>query len=426
MRKNKLTPEQLNLIMSGQATVSLEDNDLNINITAEHEGDQDPEAADADGIALDTSGTPEAAELDVQDAAADVEAAADDVESMDNTVANLESIALTLCNISLEGHQMTPAAVALLQNSVNIALTGRNGLNADIIGVASLEDFDLMEADALEASLEGVMDALESSKKTAVEFLRKLWANFVQFLKNMFSASEAALSKSNSAVKAVNEAKGETTGEVELPSILGTEISAKRVDTLAALVEDIINAKTVGLEALLKGDGASKEDLVKEFAKFNDPITGYKDKSFIGGFTVGVDSEGYPTVSSKEGQGSVKVKTPSVSELKAIAASTQKLAARLNDYQKGKGQREKFTNALIKANAESAGANSGNKVLDDGGNKFKAYKEAAKAGYSVASAAKTGWNKRINVETKVIGKAIAAVNAVNNVIAKSLKTIESK
>ena len=57
-------------------SVSNEDNDLVVNINAEHKGEEGAEeevvAADVDNVPLDTSETPEAAELDAADAGAEL------------------------------------------------------------------------------------------------------------------------------------------------------------------------------------------------------------------------------------------------------------------------------------------------------------------------------------------------------------------
>lgn len=396
-----------------QTVVSLEENDVNININADVDAEPQDEAAaepvaaepvveaDVDAVPLDTSDTPEAAELDATEAGADVEATADDVEELDNTLESLEAIHVALESIQTQGLEFTPAAAQLLHVALGNAV-GHYGLTPAAVGVASVEDFEVAPLSSQEVSMEAVGDTIKAAAESLVKFLKELLANIVNFVKGIFSAVEAAKQKNEKVIKALADAKA-TKNEITLPGILNGQLSAAKVKGVAGFIEAVVKTKTADIEAAVRGSSVTSDEIKSRFTAL---YQGVKD-GVPGQITVGI-SDGYPTITYADGE-SKKIKTPSLSELQATAKANQALIAAIAEYKSAEAARKKMTDVLIANTA----ANKFSEAKEGDGNVLV---ELVKARRSAANL----WSKRIAFETKAIGKALAYANAVNNALASAI------
>lgn len=403
--------------------LGLEENDLNININAEHEGDKgDSEEGVSDftgggeavvetvetepapePIEEDTSGTPEAAELDVGDASEEVETTNEQIEDVSEAAEGLEGIALTLARISVEGLEINEAAHALLTNQYNFVTRKYPALQREDKRVASFEAFSVSQEQGLTVSLEKVMDNLRNAGKAVATFLKDLWQKFLALLGHVTSAAQVMRKK---ATELSTAKAGTQPAEVNVPGIIRKIADGKgevALQQLTGLVTGITEGRYEVIAAAVKGGG----DVVAGLKEFNAGLKSYSDLSdgFLGGFKLEVSEDNVPKATAVEGGDSKSVKAFDVGTVQKYAKQVVALADAIETYKRSESVRKKITDMLIAAIAESNGTG------DDPGRiaKWKAARKAAQL-----------WGRQINFEQTVIRKAISAGNAVNNVCAASL------
>lgn len=402
-------------------TVSKEDNDLNITINAEHEGDADNgegEAADlgaepapvetveettpvaeepivdaAEPVAEDTSGTPEAAELDVQEAAEEMDETQEQIENVNEATEGLEALALTLAQISVEGIEVTPLAAQMLNNQYDFACRKFPVLRQQSLRVASCEDFAISNEDATTVSLEKVMDGIKNGVKAVIEFLKNLGQQFLKLLGHVLSASAVMKRKAESLQAQAKSFKGEAK-EVSVASLLTSkDLSVASIKELA----DALNAiGTKGYEALANGGGNIGADA------HVDSVKGFFGKTFIGGFKI-ENTTGGPGITSVAGKDGVKIKL-SATEAGALAGAVVKLAEAIEAYKRGESVRKnvvkKLTDEATALSNSTGGENAG---------KLQALRKRMNA-----------VSELMSFEKRLIGKALAVGNATNNVVAAAI------
>lgn len=380
--------------------VSAEENDVNININADVDGEQnggvEAPAVDADAVPLDTSDTPEALELDAADAGADVEDTAEEVVELDNTSQALESIYFALESINTNNQEFTPAAAALLHVAVNNA-AGRYGVSAESLEMPSMEDVEVAPISSLETSMEAVGESIKAVAAGVVTFLKELLQKIATFVKTIFSATEAAKVKNEQVIKALADAKG-IKDTITVPGILKGELSVAGINAVSKFIDAITGTKFADIEATLRGEAVTKEQVATRFTEMYRGVRG----GIPGQASVTINSEGYPEINYSEAEAK-EIKTPYLSELQAAAKANQALIAKIVAYKQAEGVRKKTTELLIKLAGENAGEDA--KFTE----RFTARRAAAKL-----------WSKRIGFESKAIGKALAYANAVNNALASAI------
>lgn len=412
-------------------TVSKEDNDLNITINAEHEGDNDAgegEAADlaatepapvetveettpveavpgegevteepvvdaAEPVVEDTSGTPEAAELDVQEAAEDMDETQEQIENVNESVEGLEALALTLAQISVEGIEVTPLAAQMLNNQYDFAVRKFPVLRTQPLRVASCEDFAVSQEDATTVSLEKVMDGIKNGVKAVIEFLKNLGQQLLTLLGHVLSASAVMKRKAESLQAQAKAFKGEAK-EVSVAGLLTSkDLSVASIKELA----DALNAiGTKGYEALANGDGNIGADA------HVDSVKGFFGKTFIGGFKI-ENTNGGPGLTSVAGKDGVKIKL-SATEAGALAGAVVNLAQAIEAYKRGESVRKN----VVKKLTDEATALSNSTGGEDAG-KLQALRKRMNA-----------VSQLMSFEKRLIGKALAVGNATNNVVAAAI------
>lgn len=417
-------------------TVSKEDNDLNITINAEHEGDADNgegEAADlsaepapvetveettpieavpgegevveepivdaAEPVAEDTSGTPEAAELDVQEAAEDMDETQEQIENVNEATEGLEALALTLAQISVEGIEVTPLAAQMLNNQYDFAVRKFPVLRQQSLRVASCEDFAVSNEDATTVSLEKVMDGIKNGVKAVIDFLKNLGQQLLTLLGHVLSASAVMKRKAESLQTQAKSFKG-SAKEVSVAGLLTSkDLSVASIKELA----DALNAiGTKGYEALASGEGNIGADA------HIDSVKGFFGKTFIGGFKI-ENTNGGPGLTSVAGKDGVKIKL-AAAEAGALAGAVVNLAQAIEAYKRGESVRKN----VVKKLTDEATALS-NSTGGESAGKLQALRKRMNA-----------VSQLMSFEKRLIGKALAVGNATNNVVAAAIdgKTAE--
>ena len=411
-------------------TVSKEDNDLNITINAEHEGDNDAgdgEAADfgadpapvetveettpveavpgegevteepvvdaAEPVAEDTSGTPEAAELDVQEAAEDMDETQEQIENVNEATEGLEALAITLAQISVEGIEVTPLAAQMLNNQYDFAVRKFPTLRHQSLRVASCEDFAVSQEDATTVSLEKVMDGIKNGVKAVIEFLKNLGQQLLTLLGHVLSASAVMKRKAESLQAQAKSFKGDAK-EVSVAGLLTSkDLSVASIKELA----DALNAiGTKGYEALANGGGNIGADA------HVDSVKSFFGKTFIGGFKI-ENTNGGPGLTSVAGKDGVKIKL-SATEAGALAGAVVNLAQAIETYKRGESVRKK----VVKKLTDEATALS-NSTGGESTGKLQALRKRMNA-----------VSQLMSFEKRLIGKALAVGNATNNVVAAAI------
>ena len=428
-------------------TVSKEDNDLNITINAEHEGDADNgegEAADlsaeptpvetveettpieavpgegevaeepivdaAEPVAEDTSGTPEAAELDVQEAAEGMDETQEQIENVNEATEGLEALAITLAQISVEGIEVTPLAAQMLNNQYDFAVRKFPALRHQSLRVASCEDFAVSNEDATTVSLEKVMDGIKNGVKAIVAFLKNLGQQLLTLLGHVLSASAVMKRKAESLQTQAKSFKG-SAKEVSVAGLLTSkDFSVASIKELADLLNSI---GTKAYEPYLNfGAESFGDESLKENGIHNESLKPYIGKTFIGGFKVDHkleernDGTGITAVEGKEG---VKVKL-SGAEAGALAGAVVNLANAIESYKRGEAVRKKVISHLT-------GFAEGIDSVEEG-RRVKMLPLIRKVMAKVSTA--------MAFEKRLIAKALAVGNATNNVVAAAIdgKTAE--
>lgn len=394
--------------------VSVEENDVNINITAETEGGEStaPEVVEAepavidtevdvDAIPLDTSETPEASELEVQEVQDQADETVDDIQELDSSLDSLESIYYTLANISAEGMEITPAVARLTHVAVQNAI-GRFGLTTDDAGVASIEAIELAPQAQIEASMEGIAETIKQGALQVAEQMKKLITYLGEQIKVLLTATGRSSKRLDQVEGALRGFKGEFNGTVNVPAILNGHYKAADLNKAAQAGKDFLSAKVADIGVLAKSANVTPDAIKSAFAKANASAAKYADKEALPGFKFGVTEEGvvYPVkIEGKAVEGTI-----TQSEAAGIITAARALLNVSKDYNSAKGSRKQVSDAISAGASKGAGDDQQAKAVADGRRKL------AKA-----------WSRQVNEETRVAGMLVSYANAAGSVVAQSLK-----
>lgn len=404
-------------------TASLEDNDLNINIQAEHEGDADNagegtdlgefdnsaveetvavEPVDEEALVADTSGTPETAELDVVEA----DAAAGDVtgkmDQVGDAVEALESMAIQIATLSLENREPSPATVAALNIQYDFITRNFPKMQKSESRVASCEDYAADYEKAHNVSLESVMGKIKEGAKAVWKWFRDLATKIAAFFGHALSAATVMGNKA----KALKE-KAQRTNEykvVDVPAIIGGKLDAQHIKTLTDFLKAMATQDYKELATAIE-----KGEETKESATYYAILSGgsskairaYKGKDLIGNIKITGGDTSYFKCELSEGKAST-IKFGKGTAV-GIADAVIALSEALGDYKRTQAVRiaaEKRINA-----AES-------KIGDDQGKMARASKWLR------------GFGEVRAFERRIVARALAVGNAANNVLSKAV--VEAK
>lgn len=395
--------------------VSVEENDVNININAETEGgnestpevveaepaELDVTAVDEDAIPLDTSETPEASELEVQDVQSDADDTVDDIEELDNSLDSLESIYFTLANISAEGMEVTPGLARLTHVAVQNAVARFNLTPADC-GIPSVEAMDLAPEAEVQVAMEGILETAKAGAKQIVEQMKKLIAFIAEFVKSVTTAAGRTEKRIGDVEKAVRGFKGTWNESVTVPAVLNGWYKGADLSKAAEAAKSATNAKYADLAVAAKATNSNAEGIRKVFAKANAAALAKGDAEVMPGVKFGQTEEGALTVNKLESK-STEAKV-SQGEVTAILAGAKKLVDVAKAYDAGKNTRKQISDTIAKAVYVSEGDKDVGAIM---ANKRK----FAKA-----------WSRQLNEETRVVGLAISYANAATAVVAQGMRS----
>lgn len=402
---SKLTQAQILAKLGANARSSVEDNDVNIHIAADVEADNaiDPET-------LDTSTTPEAAELDVLDQQADVENAVDDAEEMNEVVSGLEALYVEALAISEEGLPMDGAAARLLQ--CNVAnLTRKFGLTPAEIGVASVEDYGVFPESSHTASLEGIGDTIKAGITRLVEFLKNIWNKITGFVKGLFDSTLAARNK-NKALQAKLKDKGVTGKEVTVSALVAADVTDASAGSrnLVDFATEVNHVRfSLVLDALGRDDVGPKE-INEAMVTMLDGLTKFTEKRLFGGHKFSIADSGLPQYKRVENLTSRKVKLTR-DQVQVCLNGSDNLIKCVEKY-KGKQAQQKSVNDAMTKIVKQTAAKPDAKMMQ---------------AYKARSVAVSSWNSFVSLETSVMASCLSVANALNNAAAASIgKAKEAK
>lgn len=400
-------------LLAGMGTVvSLEDNDLNININADHEGDgeagDDVGVADFDNTAPagtepavgdiggdenldgDTSGTPETAELDVAEAGGEVDEVAEQIDDVNDTAAGLESIVLQLATISQEGIEVTPFIANSIRTQYDFVTRKFPKLRVDAAGgqvVASVESWTVSQESETESMMGKAVGKLKSTGAAIVKFLKDLWEKIKAMFGSLTSASSIMRKKAASLKGRAASGK-----PITLPAVLtSAPFSADSINKLTALIKDVAGAKINAAELVEKG-----------WSAFNATATiaQHKNKgTYLGNFTIDV-VDTVPVVKSAEAskEKNVNLRTGDVS---SIATAVIGLADALDTYKREEALRKTVNDKLLQILQVE--------VKPEDGTRYAKWQKAREVS--------SKWGKFAGFEARLIKKAVAVGNAANNALA---------
>lgn len=384
-----------------ETNYSFEDNDLNININAEHEGDA---LEDEDGVALDTSDTPEAAELDIQDAAEEVEGPAEQVEEVADATEALESIYLALQELEYSGESLTPQAARFMNIAVDHAMRPFGGTAADV-GVASMEDFEFSPTSALTASMEGIGDSIKKGFDAIVKFFTDLCKRIADFFRNLFDGVKAAQGKADKINAKLTTGKVTTKDKVKVPGMFGGEYPqvaelTKCVRTVTT-VDGYARSVAQGVLKVMKADAGVLDELMKlseKIANINEAVSDYVN--------IEVSSEpGKLSIKTKKEEGkATDVAVPALERVKAVLGENIKVLNTLATYRKGADQRKKDYDVVRKEIAKAIDGIDEQTMMQ----RLKQRRAASRMLSNLAA-----------VENKIVARVLSVANATNNVVAGS-------
>lgn len=402
---SKLTHEQI-FGAFARTTVSMEENDLNINIQAEHEGEQ----VDEDQVPLDTSDAPEAAELDVADAIDETEEELDGADDVVDVVESLESLRCSLEAIQEQGVEFTPAAALLTQVAVDNAVSRLPGLSASAIGVPSMEDFDYAPATSLTVSIEKIGETISAGFKASGDFIKKIWGKIKTFFIRIFDAAKGAKMKNDSIVKQLDGIDGSATAgdaTVTVPGLVGA-LNVRSVNNTLEVIKTINNSPVKIVDASMTAMAGEDKSTITNI--FNNGLTKLNGKVYpFGGMAFSIEQGKVISVTSSAGGDAKAEKVPSLQELKSLAAANGNLIDVLIDIRKQEGRHKKVNETMTALNG---------KILNLRARKTE-NAELTKTMSSNANTAVSAYNQRVSFELNVIGKALSAANALNNVLASA-------
>lgn len=134
---------------------------------------------------LDTSETPEASELEVQDADAEVEGDDAVSDNVEDAVTSLESLYLTLDMVASQESTMSDSTFALMQLHLN-TIGGRLGATAGQL-VPSTESDDWFLQRDIVASQEAILDRIKEGTKEFGNTIRKMYESVKTYVKTLAS-----------------------------------------------------------------------------------------------------------------------------------------------------------------------------------------------------------------------------------------------
>lgn len=365
----------------------------------------------------DTSNSPEAIEAHVQEGASDVHSAVTEVEDIGDALVGLESIALQLHRIKDSGATVSAESVSFL--TLAVANATRKFPAVDN-GVPAMEDFVLNPARASTVSLESVGAKIKTAFEAFITMIKNLIQRIGAFLGHITSGGAVAERKAKSLLEKLDKVNtnAKSTKEISFPAaVVNPVLSVGSINKLTDIISSVNKAKFSEVLAIFNKLKAGRNgeislgELTSEMQKIFEAYGKFADDAYIGNLSfkntefppaitlVDAEAKSYPCPNQKTvkdylnaniklTQGIVELKKSSRERAAALATLTQVLKATQDSMSRDSENVKMGTISLIRATIQFI-------------------------------------NKLVSFETRVLGRALQAANAINNVCAASITALEA-
>lgn len=385
---------------------------------------QEPENPFLDTLTNETpeAQTPEQIEVAIVEDASEVVEAVSVVEDVTVAVESLEAIALHLSQLKDKGKAVSVEGVALLNISVENAVRKFPAFKKTTT-VDSLENFTINPADATTVSLENIGDKIKAGYEAVVKFLKDLWEKFKAFLGNILSGAaiaEKAARKNMEDVKTANTSK-RAEGDITIPAILNNPVLTKAtIDNLTKVVGSIgmVSYRDVvaNFEKIQARENVPIEFVKDALNKVFDAYGRMSEDAYLGNLSFNND-QFPPTITMLESS-TRQAKPLTIAQVKEFTAANILLCGAISQLKKTLAERSKAISQLA-AQIELV-ARRLNKTGDD--ENIKADSQITPAEVMTYLRTASQLLNKVNVfETKILGRAVQAANAINKVCADSIK-----
>lgn len=412
----RLSVSEMTKRFGSKTNVSNEENDVNININADvdGEGENDNEGFVEEAEALDTSDTPETAELDVQDSAAEVNESIDETEEVSETIDGLENIYLSLAQMSVEGLQLDGSSAILLHGHVN-QLAAKYGLTSDEVGIASVEDITLYPNNALTDSMEGIMDSISAIGNKITETMSDVGFKIANFAKALFNSIKATKDKTNRLRQIISAGSSKEKKVVKV----GVNLPVRNSGLNIPVIEDLANvtrkitennlakAESVFVMNVEQLDNFATEVYYEDVLK---SVKAFANKDLAGNVSLKLNDEddiiGLKPIQNKNAKSEITIGKDEALKLLDVVDDLMDVVEGYKNTQKYRTKLNKTAVAAVKKDQAAL------KTEDMG------LVKRVITGMRVKRKVGKDFKAVVGVEIALIKKCIEVANATNNVVAK--------
>ena len=344
------------------------------------------------------------------------------VEDVSVAIESLEAVALHLHQLKDEGKVISVESLTLLNIGVDNAVRKFPAFKKSVT-VDSLENFTLDASNATNVSLENIGAKIKAGYEALVAFLKNMWEKFKAFLGNILSGAaiaEKAARKNMEDVKTANTSK-RAEGDITIPAILNNPVLTKAtIDNLTKVVGSIgmVSYRDVvaNFEKLQARENVPIEFVKDALNKVFDAYGRMSEDAYLGNLSFNND-QFPPTITMLESS-TRQAKPLTIAQVKEFTAANILLCGAISQLKKTLAERSKAISQLA-AQIELV-ARRLNKTGDD--ENIKADSQITPAEVMTYLRTASQLLNKVNVfETKILGRAVQAANAINKVCADSIK-----
>lgn len=365
----------------------------------------------------DTSTSPEAVEAQVQESASDVHTAVTEVEDIGDAIVGLESIAIQLHRIKAAGATVSAESASFL--SLAVANATRKFPAAEI-GVPAMEDFVLNPERASTVSLESVGVKIKAAFEAFVTMIKNMIQRIAAFMGHITSGGAVAERKAKSLLEKLDKVNtnAKSTKEISFPAVLVNPVlSNGAINKLTDVITSVNKAKFAEVLAIFEkikqgrhGDITIGE-LTSEMQKIFESYGKFSDDAYIGNLSF--KNTDFPPAIVLVDAEAKSYPCPNQKTVKDYLQSNIKLAQAITELKKTSRERATALGNLMT-------------VLKATQDQLSRDPENLKMGVmALVRGAIQFINKLVSFETRILGRALQASNAINNVAAASITALEA-
>lgn len=374
-----------------------------------------PEVAIPDAVLNeDASNSPEAVEAQAQAAATEVAEAVNEVEDLGVAVVGLESIAIQLRRIQDAGATVSAESVSFLQIAVDNACRKFPAVETS---VPAMEEFVLNPQRASTVSLESVGVKIKAAFEAFINMIKNLMQRIAAFLGHITSGGAVAERKAKSLLDKLAKVNtnAKSTKEISYPAaIVNPVLSAAAINKLTDTISTVDKAKFSGLkdvfDRMQTGKAVTVGELTEQLHKVFDSYGKFADDAYIGNLSfknddfpptivlVDAEAKSYPCPNQKTVKDYLEANIKLATQITNLKASSRERATVLGQLM-----------ASLKKTQDSMSKDPGAKTGD----------------LTLIRHAVQFVNKLVSFETRLLGRALQASNAINNVCASAITALEA-